>query len=253
MYPVIPSVFQTRENSEAETLVTGDAEQGRTVDSGRNHRGGRRVLTAEQVREARRRARDGVSVDQLARAIGVTNRALSKAIYGVTWRNVDDPPPLDRPQPSDPDQPSPTALDEDCVRRLRREHARGASVRYLATRENLSYNTVHDAIRGVTWALVDEQPSAEASERRRPGVILTAAIVAEMRRSHAGGVALRALADRFYVEYATVRAAVQGTSWRHLTDPPPVPATGRGGRCALTAGQQAKLVRMREQDKATYA
>ncbi|MFE6592562.1 hypothetical protein [Streptomyces sp. NPDC057781] len=206
------------------------------------------------VRYARRKMRDGGSVDGLAREIGVSSRALSKAIYGVTWRQVDDPPPLSRPQPMDPDQPSRTVLDEDQVRRLRRSHAGGASVRYLATRNNLPYNTVHDAIRGVTWAHVDGQASEESSEQqRRPGVLLTAAAVAEMRRAHADGSSLRSLADKFRLEYATVRAAVQGTTWRHLTDPPPVPASGRGGRHALSTEQEAELVRMREQCGVTYA
>ncbi|GAA3678783.1 hypothetical protein GCM10022420_070210 [Streptomyces iranensis] len=74
-----------------------------------------------------------------------------------------------------------------------------------------------------------------------------------MRRAHAGGASLRSLADGFCLEYATVRAAVQGTTWRHLTDPPPVPASGRGGRPALTNEQETDLVRMREQSGATYA
>ncbi|MFJ7768014.1 hypothetical protein ACIQ1J_06255 [Streptomyces sp. NPDC097107] len=212
------------------------------------------MLTAELVRDARRQVRNGASVEHLARLIGVSSRALSKAVYGVTWRRVDDPPPIGRPQPADPDQPSPTVLNEDHVRRLRREHAGGASVRYLATRCGLPYNTVHDAIRGVTWAHVDDQAAEEcAGELRRPGVLLTAAVVGEMRRAHAGGASLRSLADKFHLEYATVRAAVQGATWRHLTDPPPVPATGRGGRNALTSEQEGGLVRMREQTGATYA
>lgn len=221
---------------------------------GREHLGGRRVLTAELVRDARWQVRNGASVDHLARLIGVSSRALSKAVYGATWRRVDDPPPLSRPQPADPDHPSPTVLNEDHVRRLRREHAGGASVRYLATRNGLPYNTVHDAIRGVTWAHVDEQASEELpGEPRRPGVLLTAATVGELRRAHAGGASLRSLSDKFHLEYATVRAAVQGATWRHLTDPPPVPAIGRGGRHALTGEQEADLVRMRERSGATYA
>ncbi|MFM9550815.1 hypothetical protein ACKI19_00670 [Streptomyces caniscabiei] len=64
---------------------------------------------------------------------------------------------------------------------------------------------------------------------------------------------MRLLADKFHLKYATVRAAVQGTTWRHLTDPPPVPASGRGGRHALTSTQEADLVRMREESGATYA
>ncbi|MGD3109474.1 hypothetical protein [Streptomyces sp. YGL11-2] len=193
-------------------------------------------------------------MSHLARAMGVSSRTLSKAIYGSTWRKLDDPPPLSRPRPRDPDHPSPTVLDENRVRRLRREHAGGVSVRYLATRNGLSYNTVHDAIRGVTWAHVDDlAPEEPLEQRRRPGVLLTAAVVAEMRRAHAGGASLRSLADKFRLKYATVRAAVQGASWRHLTDPPPMPSTGRGGRHALTVGQEADLVRMREQDGVTYA
>lgn len=222
--------------------------------SGRAHLGRRRVLTADLVRDARRQVRDGASVDRLARAIGVSNRVLSKAVYGATWRQVNDPPPISRAQPADPDQPSPTVLDEDNVRRLRREHAGGSSVRYLATRSDLPYNTVHDAIRGVTWAHVDEMASEESPGRqRRPGVLLTAVTVSEMRRAHANGASLRSLADKFRLEYATVRAAVQGATWRHLTDPPPVPAAGRGGRYALNVEQEADLVQMREQSGATYA
>lgn len=223
-------------------------------DPAREHRGGRRVLTAELVRAARRQVGNGASVEHLARVIGVSSRALSKAVYGATWRRVDDPPPISRPQPTDPDQPSPTVLDEDQVRRLRREHADGASVRYLATRNGLTYNTVHDAIRGVTWAHVDDRtPEQGAAENRRPGVLLTAATVGEMRRAHADGASLRSLADKFRLEYATVRAAVQGATWRHLADPPAVPAAGRGGRNALTNEQEDELARMREESGATYA
>lgn len=212
------------------------------------------MLTAELVREARQQVQNGASVDRLARAFGVTSRALSKAVYGATWRRVDNPPPISRPQPVDPDQPSPTVLDDDHVRRLRREHAGGASVHYLATRDGLTYNTVHDAIRGVTWVHVDEQASEEIAEKaRRPGVLLTATTVGEMRLAHASGDSLRSLADKFHLKYATVRAAVQGATWRHLTDPPPVPASGRGGRHALTSAEEADLVRMREERGATYA
>ncbi|MEV7392854.1 MULTISPECIES: hypothetical protein [unclassified Streptomyces] len=222
--------------------------------SGQAHLGGRRLLTAELVRDARRQVQNGASVDRLARAIGVTSRALSKAVYGATWRGVTDPPPISRPQPADPDQPSPTVLDEAFVRRLRREHADGVTVRYLATRCGLPYNTVHDAIRGVTWAHIDDHAAEGSSgDQRRPGVLLTAATVGEMRRAHAGGASLRSLADRFRLEYATVRAAVQGATWRHLTDPPPVSASGRGGRPALSDAQETALVRMREQSGATYA
>ncbi|MFE4018664.1 hypothetical protein ACFXPZ_14745 [Streptomyces sp. NPDC059101] len=212
------------------------------------------MLTADLVRHARRQVRDGASVSHLAQAMGVSSRALSKALYGATWSQVDNPPPLSCPQPRDPDQPSPIVLDEDRVRRLRREHAGGASVRYLATRNGLHYNTVHDAIRGVTWAHVGDLAQEESAEQqRRPGVLLTAAMVADMRRAHANGASLRSLADKFHLKYATVRAAVQGASWRHLTDPPPVPSTGRGGRHALTVGQEVDLVRMREQGGVTYA
>ncbi len=234
--------------------VSPHASDGHSDGSPREHLGGRRVLTEELVRDARRQVRSGASVDHLARAIGVSSRALSKAVYGATWRRVDDPPPISRPMPADPDQPSPTVLNEDHVRRLRREHADGASVRYLATRNGLPYNTVHDAIRGVTWGHVGGQvPEDLPGEPRRPGVLLTAASVGEMRRAHAGGASLRSLADKFRLEYATVRAAVRGATWRHLTDPPPVPATGRGGRHALTSEQEADLVGMREQSGSTYA
>jgi lambda repressor-like predicted transcriptional regulator len=237
-----------------EVCVSSRASETPSSDPVREHPGGRRALTVDLVRDARRQVRNGASVDHLARLIGVSSRALSKAVYGVTWRRVDDPPPISRPQPADPDQPSPTVLNEDHVRRLRREHAGGTSVRYLATRCGLPYNTVHDAIRGVTWAHVDDQAAKEcAGELRRPGVLLTAAVVGEMRRAHADGTSLRSLADKFHLEYATVRAAVQGTTWRHLTDPPPVPAAGRGGRNALTSEQEGDLVRMREQTGATYA
>ncbi|MGW0885348.1 hypothetical protein [Streptomyces sp. NPDC002671] len=234
--------------------MSSHASEGSPEDPERGHLGGRMVLTAELVRDARRQVQNGASVDHLARAFGVTSRALSKAVYGATWRRVDDPPPLSRPGPADPDQPSPTVLDEEHVRRLRREHAGGATVRYLATRCGLPYNTVHDAIRGVTWADVDEKAPEDASgEPRRPGVLLTAATVGEMRRAHADGASLRSLADRFGLEYATVRAAVRGATWRHLTDPPPVATSGRGGRYALTSEQETALVRMRDQSGVTYA
>lgn len=237
-----------------EVCVSPRASETPSDDPVRERRGGGRALTAELVRDARRQVRNGASVDHLARVIGVSSRALSKAVYGANWRRVDNPPPISRPQPADPDQPSPTVLNEDHVRRLRREHAGGASVRYLATRNGLPYNTVHDAVRGVTWAHVDDQtPEGSAEEVRRPGVLLTAAAVGEMRRAHARGASLRSLADKFHLEYATVRAAVQGATWRHLTDPPPVPAAGRGGRNALTSEQEDDLVRMREQSGTTYA
>lgn len=234
--------------------VSPQASEGSPDGPGPGHLGGRKVLSAELVRDARRQVHNGASVDHLARAFGVGNRALSKAVYGSTWRGVEDPPPLSRPQPADPDQPSPTVLNEEHVRRLRREHAGGATVRYLATRSGLPYNTVHDAIRGVTWAHVDDRAPEESSgESSRPGVLLTAATVEEMRRARARGDSLRSLADRFGLRYATVRAAVQGTTWRHLIDSPPVPASGRGGRHVLTSQQQTALVRMRELSGATYA
>ncbi|MFB8088414.1 hypothetical protein [Streptomyces sp. NPDC055992] len=231
--------------------MSADAEDIRVGDGKRGHLGGRRVLRREQVAKARRAARAGVSVDQLAREIKVSNRAISKAIYGVTWKRMTDPPPLTRPTPADPDQPSPTVLSWERVQRLRQEHRQGASVRSLASREGLSYNTVHDAVRGVTWAEW-EQPQEESDERR-PGVLLTADVVSDLRRAHAAGESLRALADESGFEYATVRAAVRGTSWRHITDPPPVPAKGRGGRHALSAEQESDLVRMREEESKTYA
>lgn len=50
------------------------------------------VLTADQVRQARRRVAGGASVTSLAAEYGVSTSAVGEAVRGVTWQDLDVPP-----------------------------------------------------------------------------------------------------------------------------------------------------------------
>jgi hypothetical protein len=63
-------------------------------------RHGAAKLTDAKVREARRLARTGIRITEIARQFGVTRTAASNAIQGLTWRHI----------PMETDSPGPQSL-----------------------------------------------------------------------------------------------------------------------------------------------
>lgn len=55
----------------------------------------RRILTPDQVREARRWAQGGVPIKKIAEQYGVSYSTIRSAIVGRTWEDITDVPPVD--------------------------------------------------------------------------------------------------------------------------------------------------------------
>lgn len=88
-----------------------------------------------------------------------------------------------------------------------------------------------------------ETPAAAGGRRSSP---LTAVDVARIRRAYTAGASLADLAAVSGVNWKTVRDAVHGRTWAHVTDPPAVPVAGQGGATRLTRRDLRGIVRMRD-------
>jgi hypothetical protein len=64
------------------------------------------------------------------------------------------------------------------------------------------------------------QPRVGVKGEANKRAVLTADLVATMRRAVRSGTGLREVARLYGHEYSTVRAAVTGKTWRHLGEPP---------------------------------
>jgi len=122
------------------------------------------ALTPEQVAEARIQvARDPGVLGGLADVFGVDYTSLAEAVYGITWRHLTDPPPLPRPAPTQAAGAA-AKLDEATVAQLRRDHLGGEPMAALARRAGVDYETVRNAVHGVTWRRVTDPPPVPVAD-----------------------------------------------------------------------------------------
>lgn len=135
-----------------------------------------RKLTADDVRQARRRAAAGEPIRQIARDYPVTYTTIRNAIRGLAWSNITDPPPVD------PNGNNRTKLTKAEVLEARRRRQQGELVQDLAEELGVHQSTMSQAINGETWShlaqpLPEErcvpqpQASAGATPCRRCGVL----------------------------------------------------------------------------------
>ena len=61
-----------------------------------------RALTAEQVKKARRRVRNGAKIGDVAKEVGVHYQIMYNAVRGFTYRGAGDLEPLEEPEPLTP-------------------------------------------------------------------------------------------------------------------------------------------------------
>lgn len=62
-----------------------------------------------------------------------------------------------------------------------------------------------------------------AIRNRKPTAVLTAEDVRECRERARSGETIQSIADSYSVKHVTISAAIRGRTWKHISDPPPVP------------------------------
>jgi hypothetical protein len=110
-------------------------------------------LTAVQVLELRHRYRDGESVKQLAREVGISSAPLFAAVTGITWQDVADPVlEVDRGERQLRGSALPFAkMTEATVAEARRRHQAGEGVRPLARAYDVSPSAMRQILNRTTW------------------------------------------------------------------------------------------------------
>ena len=90
-------------------------------------------------------------------------------------------------------------------------------------------------------------PGTWQKGEQRPGAVLTAGDVREMRRQSRAGASLSEVAAMAGVSYSSARMAVRGETWQHLTDEPPVAGrrnkVGNARAYRLARAEEARRVR----------
>lgn len=115
-------------------------------------------LSSGLVAYARRAVADGRRVSELARELSIHHDTLARAVYGVTWTSLTDPPPLPRRRvPARARRVG--RLSRQQVAEARRLYAAGrATKRSLAARYGVGQDTIREAIHGVTWQDITDPP-----------------------------------------------------------------------------------------------
>lgn len=90
-----------------------------------------------------------------------------------------------------------------------------SNLRWATAAENEADKQRHGTARGA--------PPGE----RHPASKLTADSVRKMRQLAASGMTIKAISERFDVPKLTAYDAIRGTTWKVVTDPPPVPGQKR--------------------------
>ncbi|MDX3026215.1 hypothetical protein [Streptomyces acidiscabies] len=167
------------------------------------------ALTAEQVAKARLKvARDPGSLATLARTFGVGYPSLERAVYGVTWRHLTDPPPLPRPAPSQ--LPNAAAkLDEAAVARMRRDHIGGVPMAVLARQAGVDYATARNAVHGVTWRCVTDPPPVPVADVPGSFVLTEADEAKIVRLRDTEGLDWASIGEQYGVVASTALRAYQ--------------------------------------------
>ena len=104
-------------------------------------------------------------------------------------------------------------LTEAIVVTCRRRFAAGETQVDLAAEFGVDQSVISDAVRGTTWAHLDEPPVCLPPNSRQ-ATRLTKVIVLECRRRHEAGETITRLAREFGVNRSTVSLAVNGKRWR---------------------------------------
>ena len=121
------------------------------------------TLTYDTVAQARRRARNGFTIAELARSYSVEYSTILAAVRGRTWTQVDtvEPPvPATRTsEAQDSYHGGRRLLTADQVAAARRDVLQGVPVRVLAERCGVKRQVMYAAVRGTTWSdMIDPAP-----------------------------------------------------------------------------------------------
>jgi hypothetical protein len=75
----------------------------------------------------------------------------------------------------------------------------------------------------------DYQPPEKVKGDKCYNAVLTAQMVKDMRRLHKeDGLCVPCIAKIFDRKYMTVRAAIDGSNWKHVKENAPIPVSGLG-------------------------
>ena len=110
------------------------------------HATGTKALSDDDVREIRRSRRNGITYSAIARNMDVSARTVEKAATGVTYRHVEDVPPVVTKR---------RKLSDDQVRRMRLLRGQGVSFTELSDRYGLTVPAVRNACARRTYQNVE--------------------------------------------------------------------------------------------------
>lgn len=116
----------------------------------------------EEISRWRRMRRDGMSIREIAEKVGKKPKRVSAAVYGRIAAHKPEEPPVshDEVNSSLRGSDSPVSvLTEGAVADMRRRYKTGG-VRYVdfAREYGVTKETIRLALKGITWAHVDEPP-----------------------------------------------------------------------------------------------
>lgn len=117
------------------------------------------MLTATEVRAARRAVAAGARISQVARDLGEQYQTVRAAVRGLTWAHVRRPGPVEATQtPARSRRGQTGKLTARQLTTIRRAAADSVPLRELAQRYNVGADTISDAVYGVTWSHVTDPP-----------------------------------------------------------------------------------------------
>ncbi|MEU9019170.1 helix-turn-helix domain-containing protein [Actinomadura sp. NPDC048394] len=169
------------------------------------------------VTDARRRAREGDTIADLAAELEVPYNTLYAAVRGTTWTALTEPPV----GPAEPAASAPrrSVLTARKVAAARRAFGRGtATLAELARRYGVSETTISAAVHGRSWQHVSAPPVPPGE----PGISsMIAAREPEIRRRAEAGEGIRTIAADLGVAASTVSRLL--TRAQHRRPSPPSP------------------------------
>lgn len=120
-----------------------------------------RKLTAELVREARRRYAAGETLKEIAADMPVGLDAVHCAITGRTWAHVKNPDPI----PPHPTNNPNTVMTAAMVKEARRRAAAGESVNDMVSDYPVGESGLRQAILGYSWKHITDPPPVRLKKR----------------------------------------------------------------------------------------
>lgn len=194
------------------------AEQARTVNGVTRPDDPRRAISASLTARLVDLVKQGYPVPHLATALGISTNAVYFRLYQGGHK-------IAALRASARTRTGPKLSASD-VRAARHAAATGVSVSTLARAYGVHHETMAKAVYGETWRRLTQPPPLprqKVEARARLNGRLTVAQVADARRRYVAGETKRAIATSLKVGEDTVREAIHGVTWRHVTNPPPVP------------------------------